>query len=287
MPNHHDSLRAVLLVNAELGGMTPPAPDARTVLWRWTGGRWVVLDSAGPPVRNLGGVAYDQRRNRLVLYGGSYSLDRVYGDTWEWSPADGWVEHRVSGPGPRDHLQMAYDAGRGLVILVGGQASLDSFPADVWGWNGVRWSRLGAGPAGGIIHGALAYDRTAGRVVLFGGQNPRSRRALGELLAWSGSEWVRASPMIQPRTHAALAWTPEGLILAGGLRRDDRNLRLEKGQWRVLQKVGEPPARYLPGLAYDAGRGVTVLYGGGDPGSDRLLADTWEFTPATGWREFR
>ena len=120
---YHSALRAVVLVNAGLGGMSSPSSSSRTVLWRWDGRSWTVLDSSGPPVRNLGGVAYDSHRDRIVLYGGSYSQDLVYDETWEWSPSSGWTRRDVEGPGRRDHTDMVYDAERRRVVLFGGQTT--------------------------------------------------------------------------------------------------------------------------------------------------------------------
>ena len=86
---YDDSLGAVLMVNTGLGSMSPPPPDTPTLVWRWTGARWEILDRSGPPIRNLGGVAYDVHRNAVVLYGGTYDAARSYGDTWEWRPDRG------------------------------------------------------------------------------------------------------------------------------------------------------------------------------------------------------
>jgi hypothetical protein len=73
---YDDALGVVLLVNAGLGGPN----DARmmgqpTRVWSWNGTRWSLLDSSGPPARNLGGVAYDSRRDKLVLHGGTITAD--------------------------------------------------------------------------------------------------------------------------------------------------------------------------------------------------------------------
>lgn len=277
---YHDSLGAILLVNAGLGDQATPPVDARTVVWRWSGETWSVLDSSGPPVRNLGGVAYDSRRNVLVLFGGTYSQDLSYGDTWEWRPDTGWQEKQAPGPGRRDHTQMAYDPGLGRVVLFGGQASPDSFPADTWTWDGAVW-RLDAtaGPPRRVHH-TMAYDRSSRRVVLFGGVNPGGSR-LGDTWAWSADGgWTRAADDIRPRSHAAVAANANGLILLGGLDNLAGVLRLADGAWRQ-DSLGGPGARYLPAVAYDPVRRVTVVFGGGN--REGLLGDTWEFDGAQ-WR---
>ena len=118
---YHDTLGQILLLNAGLGG----EDDARRIgkptrIWGWTGTRWTLLDSLGPPVRNLAGVAYDSRRNVVVLHGGTASRDLNYGETWEWGKT-GWVKRSDGGPGVRSHTQLAYDRTRGRAVLFGGQ----------------------------------------------------------------------------------------------------------------------------------------------------------------------
>ena len=50
-----------------------------TDLWEWDGTRWTLLAEQGPPARvAMPGLAYDDRRGRLVLFGGRAS------GTWEW-----------------------------------------------------------------------------------------------------------------------------------------------------------------------------------------------------------
>src|SRR4030095_9398496 len=50
-------------------------------------------------VRNAHGMAYDNKRGRVVLFGGADAL-KVCSDTWEW---DGkrWISVSLVGPGPR------------------------------------------------------------------------------------------------------------------------------------------------------------------------------------------
>jgi hypothetical protein len=283
---YDDSLKAVLLVTAGLGGMTSPPPGTRSVLWRWDGRKWSVVDSSSPPIRNLGGVAYDSRRDVVVLFGGSYSLDRVYGDTWEWSPRTGWVQRPGPGPGGRDHVQMVYDPARSRVILVGGQVSLDSFPADIWTWEGSTWSQVDSGLRrdGSIVR---SHTIRPGRGCCC---SVARARLWGETSAIPGPGmvrgWTTAAPDVQPRTHAAIGWTPQGVILVGGLETALPVLRLSGSAWEE-QSADRPGPRYLAAMAYDRARGVTVLFGGGDPRNDQLFADTWEHSPATGWRLIR
>jgi hypothetical protein len=284
---YHDALASVLLVNAGLGGMDSPSSSARTVLWRWNGSGWSVLDSMGPPIRNLGGAAYDSDRGVLVLYGGSYSLDLVYDDTWEWSQRDGWRKRDVHGPGRRDHTAMVYDRRFRRVVLYGGQETLESFPADTWTWDGTAWERVATTGPGPRFHHTLVYDHAGERTVLVGGIQPGAG-ARGDTWSWTGSAWRPAAAPIAPRSHARLGASRDGIILFGGMG-DAPAMRLgsRDSTWVAMPSASGPSARYLTALAYDPVRDVTVLFGGGDVASDQLLADTWEHSARTGWRRVR
>ncbi len=264
----------------------PPRRPARTVIWRWIGHAWVVVDSMGPPVRNLGGVAYDSRRDALVLFGGSYDQHTVYDETWEWNRRDGWRRKGGAGPGSRDHTDMVYDPVRRLVVLFGGQITTDSFPADTWTWDGMSWTRrIQPGGPGPRIHHSMVYDPKGQRVLMFGGVHPPNT-GLGDTWAWTGGEWQHAAPAWYPRSHARLAVTSRGVLLIGGIppRPTPGIPLLDSASWKSDVQPNNPAARYLTALAFDPLRGVTVLFGGGGPPGDSLYDDTWEYDPANGWR---
>ena len=52
--------------------------------WLWNGSSWTQASpAASPPARMTHAIAYDSRRERVVLFGGSDGT-RTFGDTWEW-----------------------------------------------------------------------------------------------------------------------------------------------------------------------------------------------------------
>ena len=264
--------------------MEQPTATTPMRIWKWNGAQWSVIDSSGPPVRSLGGVAYDSDRGVVVMYGGSYSLDLTYDETWEWSVSSGWTKRSVAGPGKRDHTDMVYDKTRHRMVLHGGQQSLQSFPSSTWTWDGTAWQEHAAAGPGSRIHHTMLWDPVGQRVLLFGGSRPPSGGDAGDTWAWNGSSWASAAAAITPRTHARLGLTVDDVILLGGFQAQSATvLALDDGAWSAMPGMG-PGARYLTAMAFDAARGVTVLYGGGDPASDRLYSDTWEFSPGMGWR---
>jgi hypothetical protein len=80
--------------------------------------------------------------------------------------------------------------------------------------------------------------------------------------------------------------TAQGMILLGGVpvQAAGSVLLFQNGSWQPTNQPSAPSARILTAMAWDPLRNVTVLFGGGDPASDRLYADTWEYSAATGWR---
>jgi hypothetical protein len=64
-------------------------------LWAWDGTSWKKLAESGPEARVMGYIAYDRKRDRLVLFGGRRRPpdNTDFGDTWEW---DGATWRRVA-----------------------------------------------------------------------------------------------------------------------------------------------------------------------------------------------
>ncbi|HJS17175.1 MAG TPA: hypothetical protein VJ785_00395 [Anaerolineales bacterium] len=71
----------MLLVNC----VTDPSQETPLMIWGWDGAQWQRVTQGGPPGRILGGAAYDEKRNVLVLYGGrAVELETCSQETWEW-----------------------------------------------------------------------------------------------------------------------------------------------------------------------------------------------------------
>ncbi|MCA8948552.1 MAG: hypothetical protein KDE27_03575 [Planctomycetes bacterium] len=149
-----------------------PLPDSNCGgrgTWRYDGQGW---HSAPMPLADrIGfGVAYDRRRERLVLFGGS-DLNSTYGDTWEWDGAT-WVQRMPPlAPSPRRFVKMAYDRLRGRVVMFGGEDG-SGVRSDVWEWDGATWhprSTMRTPPT--VSRYDLSYDPGDGTTILFGHGN--------------------------------------------------------------------------------------------------------------------
>jgi hypothetical protein len=266
-------------------------------LWRLSDGRWEAIPVDGPMNRNMAAVAFDTRRNVLVVFGGiGIRNGSRYGETWEWDGRT-WHEHDVRGPGLRDHHSMVYDEARGQVVMYGGWDADRKFPGDTWTWDGTVWTRAdtASGP-GGAGHLAMAYDRKRERVVMFGGDTTE-RAATGDTWEWDGKMWHRAATEGPgPRTRHRMAYdASRGVtLLYSGQIGTGRTAQSPTDTWawdgRAWTRVAEngPSISTMPTMAYDERRQRVVLFGArrGVTASGGNNGGLWEFDGAR-WQELR
>jgi hypothetical protein len=180
--HHHamayDSKRKVVVL---FGGYTSldPATGQRDDLadtWEWNGADWTQMHPAHSPQRRDGhAMAYDENRDRIVLFGGAQDVSTLayYQDTWEWDGTD-WTVVPVACPPPaRGGATLAYDQAKQKVLMFGGYTSQPLlYFNDTYAWDGTVWQKLkqciGPSPVGRSDH-AMAYDLHRQRMVMFGG----------------------------------------------------------------------------------------------------------------------
>ena len=83
---------------------------------------------------------------------------------------------------------MTYDATTKTVVLFGG-ISGDGTPLnDTWAWDGCHWSQLkpAVSPPGRSF-GALAFDASSGKVILFGGGAANADPTRNDTWSWNGA----------------------------------------------------------------------------------------------------
>ena len=229
----------------------------------------------------------------MLSYGGLSPDARPVPETWKFDGAR-WVHHdETKHPPATDHFAMEHDGRRSQAILFGGRTEDDDLTDETWRWDSNGWRRVSSSGPAPRLHGAMAYDPTDRRIVLFGGD---PRRANGTFLAdtwtWTGREWARSAtgtPRPGGRADADLAFHPEagGVVLFGGVTAkggfpDDTWVFDRKRGWRRIETADAPPGRIGHALAYDPNRGVVVLYGGF--AGDRSFTDVWEFD-GTSWTD--
>lgn len=94
--------------------------------WEWNGSYW--LEHFGitePSPRTSMSMAYDSRRARTVLYGGTDN--NGFSDTWEWDGAAWMLGQPIASPPPGGGGSMVYDADRGVSVMW-----VDGQPPTTW-----------------------------------------------------------------------------------------------------------------------------------------------------------
>ncbi len=139
-------------------------------------------------------------------------------------------------------------------------------------------------PAGGSLR-SMAFDSARGVSVLFGGPNGAPNNETWE---WNGADWTQRSPANSPLRRLATALAYDSArhvtVMFGGSAFDPNTGAYDSNEtwewdgtnWTQRTPATSPPGRFFHAMAYDSARGVTVLFGGFQSGSN-VLDDTWEW----------
>lgn len=241
---------------------------------------WRVLDDGRPAPRVGAGAAYDAKRRRFVVFGGTIqgpggptrANDLLEWDGLRWQRAS----PPLSPPARQDHA-MAFDAARGEVIVFSGSTGT----ADTWAWNGT-WRLLAPASSPSPRSGAqMVYDSRRQRLVMYGGDAGQGN----ELWTWDGTTWQQlvagnppAPSPAAPRNHVALAYDPirDVIVMFGGI---DTSFVYSDELWELsftptptwrrvqAQDLADDSAPFPAPRAYavagfDSARGRVVLAGG-------------------------
>jgi Galactose oxidase, central domain len=256
---------------------------------------WTQLQDIGPPARYQVAAAYDEGRERFVLFGGLTVSGADLGDTWEWD-GELWTQVADTGPSPRFLNAMVYDSERKRTVLFGGQP----FPLhDTWEWDGEDWTQVTDKGPGARSSYAMAFDDARKEVVLHGGYSPAG--GLGDTWAWDGADWTQKDDvgpgarfghaMAFDANRARATMFGGGTIHAHDVLETDAaghsfrtfgsvmtpfgdTWEWDGGKWAAAADTGPAP-RWGHNMAYD-GKNV-LLFGGakGDNYPSDLFGDTW------------
>lgn len=181
--------RAVLF-----GGRVGKKEEIKGDTWEWNHKAWQHVADGSP--RDHPAMAFDAARGRTVLFGGGkYPRPSPWAtDTWEWDGQQ-WLQVATEGPMGRV-TAMIYDSKCKQIVLFGGVGEASSRGQsqphfnDTWIWNGKQWRKAAnEGPPARARH-AMAFDRRAGVVLLYGGSVDGSRELFGDMWQWDGERWT-------------------------------------------------------------------------------------------------
>jgi cysteine-rich repeat protein len=207
----YDSLnaRTVLIGGSRQTGNAGVVTDN----WYYSGALWTPLDGELPP-RYYAAAAFDRKRGRVVVFGGSTD-SAIVGDHWELDGTT-WIERtEATRPSPRIGGAMGYDDHRERIVLFGG-LSVSGLLADTWEWDGASWMQLQPAIAPSPRYAArMVYDPVRRRVVMLGGASGQ-----GDMWEWNGTSWTQvpiALPHQRSIAGAAYDRIARGIVLFGGL----------------------------------------------------------------------
>jgi hypothetical protein len=154
---------------------------------------------------------------------------------------------------------------------------------ETWSFDGNVWTLRQLPNPTPRGYPAMVWDGASSRIILFGGYDPLVGGALSDTWAWDGQSWTRLSPTRSPgpRSAARMAYDSQRqrCVLFGGYdqinsTRLSDTWEWDGADWTRVATPTSPPGRDAHGMAYDAGRARTVIFGGFGGG---MRNDTWEY----------
>lgn len=283
MAYDHARARAVLFGGLSSGGYLDDT-------WEWDGNAWSQMTTiARPSPRVSAGLAGDPMGGGVLLVGGR-GQSAALADTWRWDGSAWALLHDTPQPPPRHSHAAAFDEARGEMLVFGGVDN--TMLGDLWLWNGTQWTAATAAGPSPRSRARMAFDAARGETVMFGGELPGGTN---QTWTWNGVAWSqRVTPVSPPaRSLHAMAYDRQRarIVLFGGFQYVYSSYFLgDTWEWNGtawLQRTGPAPLpRHGHAMAYDARRGVTVLYGGVGAGQPfgTWFTDTWEWN-GTAWTQ--
>lgn len=152
-------------------------------LWELKNKSWKKLSDQGPSISSQFELAYDSRRNALIIPTWENSSPVV----WEWQN-EKWHKVMDTGRGPSDRNRFAleYDGSRQVALLFGGRNENSLFLDDFWQWDGHQWTEIvcEAKPPG---RAAATMEYGLGGCYLYGGVVEWGLS--NEIWKWQGNKW--------------------------------------------------------------------------------------------------
>jgi cysteine-rich repeat protein len=228
--------------------------------WFLDGNTWVPGPVAPPGLHDRWrhALAYDDKHDRVVLFGGEDDDEDDLGDTW-FLEDDVWVAG-PSGPSARMNHAMAYSPTLEKVVLYGGNSGSN----ETWLLDDMTWSLvpLQAEPPSGRSGHSLVFDPTSATVIACGGISAGTR--LDETWAFDGVSWTEIFAAPAPVSGHAMAYDAGAgrMVLFGGHdgAGPSQNLWFLDSESFSASPL-EPPPTYRPAAVYDRLRGNLIVGG--------------------------
>ncbi|MGE0401853.1 MAG: kelch repeat-containing protein [Kofleriaceae bacterium] len=204
-PARNDSALARTREGALLFGGSAILAGVLGDTWEWNGA-WTQRSAAtSPPARRQHAMVYDEKRDRVILFGGftnAASLD----DTWAWD-GTAWTEIlTTTRPPARSGHALIYDPVHDRVIAYGGSANGTRF-GDTWAFDGTDWTEVATidtppprASTAGVFHPLRGTPIIIGGFLVSG--------ATTDVLELDGARWRELAPVTAapPYSNHALVY---------------------------------------------------------------------------------
>ena len=170
--------------------------------WLWDGVNWSQSTGSQPDKALMGGMAYDEARQQMVLLSTEMK-------TWVFDGSGWTLKSPAHSP---DYLRAAfftlkYDPTRRKCVFFGGEVTVAegdslSYPAKTWEWDGQDWMEFTPGTVIPVVEPTLTVERTDSKNIRISwpvdavGFQLESAPALGTSAIWTP---VAESPQGSPR----------------------------------------------------------------------------------------
>jgi len=286
------------------GGWAPPKWRPMNEAWVWNGDSWRQWEMSGAPAFAHHSMAFDAKRNILVVCGrptphegGEYQIWENDGKTWSRK------ENVPVSSSAQGDPKLTYDSRRSRLVLYVASYDMD---AEIWESDGRQWQRAQPThrPMRCDDNGCqFAYDEHLRKAVLVG-----EERSEKEPLGWDGKEWgVNGGTGTQTWLWDGTDWkqlkdSQPPRAMWGGMTFDEKRQELmllttrmetwvlRSDSWQKLAPPTSPspsPNGFF-GLAYDPDHRNSLFFGGESRQTEpekewKYPQTTWIFDGQT-WR---
>jgi len=273
------------------GGWSSPRWVPMSEAWKWDGQSWSRWETDGAPAFAHHSMAFDSRRNVLVVCGretpsrGSYQMWEYDGSKW-LRKADIPI-----GTSAQGDIKIAFDAPRNRMVLY---AARTQGATETWEYDGKTWQQIKVAhqPVRCDDGALLQYDETQHKTVLVG-EDRTGKGLLGwdghewgadggtgtQTWLWDGTDWTQVNGQQPPRAEwGGIAFDGHQTIL---LTTRMETWTLGGGEWLRSRLASSPipvPNGFFA-MAYDPAKKDVVFFGGESRQSE--LEKNWVYPDRT------